>query len=328
MVTIPLSRIKADPNQPRRTFDAEKMAALVASIKSNGFREEYPILIDDKNVIIDGERRWRASKKVGLKEVPVEVLKDVKPWQRLLYQLQSEGAELDPLERNKAWVKLWELSQKYMTMKRLANSLGVDNATFSKNIKEWYDAQELLNKIRTQSGSRPLLEERPPKIAAIIQRAEISNKDKVLMGKRAGEQGWDEDKTFEIRKAVEEKPLRAKEILSHDYSSNENRHWKTTLEVAKAGFSLEDVRDLNETGRQMDVLDEQIDAFMDIFTYGLKLAAAMKRFDYTKVTPKKRIELHQKIQKYLPFVTGYIRGLESYMIKKGELKTATKLLKE
>lgn len=325
-MNIQVSRIKPDPNQPRRTFDAEKMAALVASIKSDGFRKEYPILIDEENVIVDGERRWRASKQAGLKEVPVEVMKDVKPWQRLLYQLQSEGAELDPLERNKAWVKLWELSQRYMTQKALANSLGVDNQTFSKNIKEWYDAQELLNKIRTQSGRRPLLEERPPRIAAIIQRAEISNKDKVLMGKVAGEQNWDEDKTLEIRKAVEEKPLRAKQILSHDYSSNENRHWKTTLEVAKAGFSMDDVKDLNETGRQMEVLDEQIDAFMDIFTYGLKLQAAMKRFDYTKVTPKKRIELHQKIQKYLPFVTGYIRKLESYMIEKGELKRNVSLL--
>jgi ParB/RepB/Spo0J family partition protein len=325
-MNIQVSQIKPDPNQPRRTFDAEKMAALVASIKSDGFRKEYPILIDEENVIVDGERRWRASKQAGLKEVPVEVMKDVKPWQRLLYQLQSEGAELDPLERNKAWVKLWELSQRYMTQKALANSLGVDNQTFSKNIKEWYDAQELLNKIRTQSGRRPLLEERPPRIAAIIQRAEISNKDKVLMGKVAGEQNWDEDKTLEIRKAVEEKPLRAKQILSHDYSSNENRHWKTTLEVAKAGFSMDDVKDLNETGRQMEVLDEQIDAFMDIFTYGLKLQAAMKRFDYTKVTPKKRIELHQKIQKYLPFVTGYIRKLESYMIEKGELKRNVSLL--
>ena len=84
---ISIKKIKPDPDQPRRTFNEEKMASLEASMKTDGFRKQYPIIINGGNIIVDGERRWRAAKKVGIKEVPVEVKKNVSPAQRLLYQL-------------------------------------------------------------------------------------------------------------------------------------------------------------------------------------------------------------------------------------------------
>src|SRR3990172_281491 len=100
---IAINKIKPDPNQPRRTFNEEKMKALEASIKADGFRLQYPIIINGGNIIVDGERRWRAAKKVGLKEVPVEKKENISDWERLLYQLQSEGAELEPSDRLEAW---------------------------------------------------------------------------------------------------------------------------------------------------------------------------------------------------------------------------------
>ena len=120
MKYIAVNKIKPDPNQPRRTFNEEKMKALEASMKDHGFRKQYPIIINGGNIIVDGERRWRAAKKVGIKEVPVEVKHDVSGWERLLYQLQSEGVELDFVEKNKAWAKLWEMAQKFETKESLA----------------------------------------------------------------------------------------------------------------------------------------------------------------------------------------------------------------
>ena len=162
---------------------------------------------------------------------------------------------------------------------------------------------------------------------ASIQRSKLSDQDKQTMAKKATTENWDEIRAYEIRKAIEEKPLKAKEILSHDYSDSESRHWKTTLEVAKAGFSHEEAEELKDTAKKVDEMSGQVDAFMDIFTYGLKLSAAMRKFDYTKVTPAKRAELHQKMHKFLPYVTGYIQELEAYMIDKGELKRNQQLIK-
>jgi len=316
--------IKPDPNQPRRTFDAEKMAALVASIKKDGFREEYPILVDSDRVIVDGERRWRASKKAGLKKVPVIIKDNVSESERLMYQLQSEGAELDKRERNRAWVRLWELAQTQMTKTDIAKALGVDHKTYGLVLSNHYDAQKLLDTLGTQSLRRRS-SKRPEKLFAGIERSSLSNKDKTKMAEKATEENWDEVRTYEIRRAIEEKPLSAKKILSHDYSDKESRHWKTTLEVAKAGFSNEEAEELKETAKSHDAMEEQIDAFMDIFTYGLKLSAALRKFDYTKVTPAKRTELHRKMYKFLPFVNGYIKELETYMIEMGELQRNHKL---
>ena len=53
-MNIAISKIKPDPNQPRRTFNEEKMKALEASIKADGFRLQYPFIINGGNIIVDG----------------------------------------------------------------------------------------------------------------------------------------------------------------------------------------------------------------------------------------------------------------------------------
>ena len=71
---IKISDIKPNPFQPRKTFDQDKLNELAESIKENGLFQ--PILVRKALVgyeIISGERRFRASKIAGLKEVPVIV---------------------------------------------------------------------------------------------------------------------------------------------------------------------------------------------------------------------------------------------------------------
>ena len=71
---LPIAKIVANPDQPRRTFDQEGLDELSASIKEHGVLQ--PILVAPKGdtyVIVAGERRYRASKMAGLSEVPVVV---------------------------------------------------------------------------------------------------------------------------------------------------------------------------------------------------------------------------------------------------------------
>lgn len=71
------SKIIANPKQPRKIFDQEKLKELVDSIVANGVLQ--PIIVnqasDDKYIIIAGERRYRASQLAGLKSIPAIIRK-------------------------------------------------------------------------------------------------------------------------------------------------------------------------------------------------------------------------------------------------------------
>jgi ParB-like chromosome segregation protein Spo0J len=101
-----IQKISPDKNQPRKTF--ENLDELAMSLKEDGFL--YPIVIDDDNTIIDGERRYRAAQKAGLKEVPVIQVDVESKKQRLIKQLiaDTHHQKLPLLERDKAWKKLYE----------------------------------------------------------------------------------------------------------------------------------------------------------------------------------------------------------------------------
>ncbi|MBR3643851.1 MAG: ParB/RepB/Spo0J family partition protein [Parasporobacterium sp.] len=71
---VKISLVEPNPDQPRRTFNEDELQELADSIKQFGVIQ--PILVQDKKnkdhyMIVAGERRWRASRIAGLKEVPV-----------------------------------------------------------------------------------------------------------------------------------------------------------------------------------------------------------------------------------------------------------------
>lgn len=74
VLRLPVADITANPSQPRRHFDDEAMAELVASVRAHGILQ--PILVrphGGRHQIIAGERRWRAAQAAGLHEMPVVV---------------------------------------------------------------------------------------------------------------------------------------------------------------------------------------------------------------------------------------------------------------
>lgn len=75
ITTISMNLIKADKEQPRKNFDPDKILELSESIKQHGVIQ--PIILRKENdtyVIVAGERRWRAAKTLGLKEIPAIVM--------------------------------------------------------------------------------------------------------------------------------------------------------------------------------------------------------------------------------------------------------------
>ena len=100
-VTLRLTEIEPNREQPRKTFDQKALDELAESIKKNGVLQ--PLLVrplsDGSYQLVAGERRWRASRIAGLTEVPV-IIKEMTDEQAmeiaLIENLQRE--DLNPIE--------------------------------------------------------------------------------------------------------------------------------------------------------------------------------------------------------------------------------------
>ena len=76
VVELNISEVEPMLNQPRKIFDEEKLQELCDSIKEHGVLQPILVVKDENGyTIIAGERRWRAAKKAGLKNIPA-IIKD------------------------------------------------------------------------------------------------------------------------------------------------------------------------------------------------------------------------------------------------------------
>lgn len=115
-VCIDINKIAPNPNQPRKNFDDEKLNELAESIKQHGIIQ--PILvrrIENGYEIVAGERRWRASRKAGLKEVPC-LIKAFSEQDNLLVALieNLQREDLNPIDEAEAYhymMKRYQLTQ-------------------------------------------------------------------------------------------------------------------------------------------------------------------------------------------------------------------------
>lgn len=107
---INITDIVANDNQPRTTFDEELMQELSDSIKEKGVIQ--PIIVtpidNGKYMIIEGERRWRASGLAGKKTIPAVLRSANNPKERLELALitNAQRQDLNPVELAKAYAKL------------------------------------------------------------------------------------------------------------------------------------------------------------------------------------------------------------------------------
>ncbi len=110
VVNVNITKIEPNRSQPRKTFDEDSLLELADSIKQFGVIN--PLIVTDKKdhyEIVGGERRWRAAKKAGLKEIPV-IIKDLTEQEiaeiALIDNIQRE--DINPIEEALAYKKLIE----------------------------------------------------------------------------------------------------------------------------------------------------------------------------------------------------------------------------
>ena len=133
---IALSKIYANPNQPRHTFDEEALDELAQSIAEHGVIS--PITLrkdsDGRYMIIAGERRYRASKMAGLSTIPayIRTAKDeqVMEW-ALIENIQRE--DLDAIEIALAYQRL--MDDYDLTQERMSERVGKKRATVANYLR-------------------------------------------------------------------------------------------------------------------------------------------------------------------------------------------------
>ena len=107
--TIDINKIEPNNNQPRKNFNEDKIHELAESIKQHGLIEPLIVQKGKKEfyTIIAGERRWRAAREAGIKEIPV-VVKDYSDQQvmeiALIENIQRE--DLNAIEEAEAYERL------------------------------------------------------------------------------------------------------------------------------------------------------------------------------------------------------------------------------
>ena len=110
IVTVRLSLVEPNREQPRQAFDEASLKELADSISQYGVLQ--PLVVQKKGSryeIIAGERRWRAARLAGLKEIPV-VIRDLSPKEVLEVSLVEniQREDLNPIEEAKAYQRLME----------------------------------------------------------------------------------------------------------------------------------------------------------------------------------------------------------------------------
>ncbi|MFY9462422.1 MAG: ParB/RepB/Spo0J family partition protein [Candidatus Sungiibacteriota bacterium] len=117
---IDIGKIEPNPYQPRREFGEEALQSLADSIRTHGVLQpivvskveiDSPRGLDVRYQLIAGERRWRASKMAGLREIPAVVKRGETPERQKLELALIENVQredLNPVERARAFKRLME----------------------------------------------------------------------------------------------------------------------------------------------------------------------------------------------------------------------------
>lgn len=132
---IPINLIKPNEGQPRKNFDEEKILQLSESIKEHGIIQPIVLKRDGSNyTIVAGERRWRAAKAAGFKEVPAIVmnLTDKQVIEiSLIENIQRQ--DLNPIEEALAFKKLIE--EFSFTQEELSRRIGKSRTSLTNSMR-------------------------------------------------------------------------------------------------------------------------------------------------------------------------------------------------
>lgn len=154
ILLIPTDKILPNPNQPRRAYDYGKLEALADSIRANGLLQPINIRLNQEGMyeLVTGERRLKASRIAGLREVPC-VLMDIDDGQSAVFALLEniQRADLNFFEEAQAIERLKTIYG--YTQEQLARQLGRTQAALSNKIRLLRLSDDIRQKILINSLS-------------------------------------------------------------------------------------------------------------------------------------------------------------------------------
>lgn len=157
MHRIEVSKIEADPDQPRRHFDETRLDELAASLKAHGQLQPIRVRWDVKASvyrIVAGERRWRASKRAGLSSLEAIILEDSTTLDAIRIEQVVENLQRDDLTKSDTARAYRSLMDSWgITARELAARLGVSESTVSRGLAVLKLPEEERAKIDSGKGS-------------------------------------------------------------------------------------------------------------------------------------------------------------------------------
>ena len=251
-VMVNITKVEPNREQPRKNFDEDALEELAESIKQFGLLQ--PILVQDRKTyyeIIAGERRWRAAKKAGLKEVPV-IIKNLTEQEiveiSLIENIQRE--DLNPIEEALAYKKLlteFNLKQDEVADRVSKSRTAVTNSM--RLLKLCDEVQQMIiNDMISTGHARALIGIEDPEeqyaIAQSIFAEKLSARDVEKLVKNLGKPKLkkpnDKDKSLEIIYRDIEENLKQKLSTKVAISSKGNGTGKIEIEF----YSHEDLEKL------------------------------------------------------------------------------------
>ncbi len=192
---ISVDQIKTNPNQPRKIFKEELLLELSNSIKENGVIQPLIVVKTDVGFeLVAGERRLRASKMAGLKEVPV-VIKRATDREKMVMSIieNVQRSDLNCVEEALAYFQLMEEFQ--LTQEEVSKKVAKDRSTvanFLRILKLPRDVVDMLQKELLSFGHAKVLaavKEREDclRIAneAIVKKLSVRETEKLVKSKKS-----------------------------------------------------------------------------------------------------------------------------------------------
>ena len=224
-----IDEISPNRLQPRNYFDDKKLNELMTSIKEHGVLQPVVVQkVDSGFELIVGERRWRASKKLGLKKIPA-VIREVNDTQSLEIAIieNIHRQDLNPIEEAEAYARL--SNEFALTQEMVAEKVGKSRAAvanilrllkLSRNIKE-----DLISEKISMGHARALLGLEESKQMETL-RNEIVKQDLTVR--------QTESRVNKLKKGVLDKPITQKvnkDIFTKDLEKDLARRLGTKVDI-------------------------------------------------------------------------------------------------
>lgn len=169
LINIPIGKIIANPNQPRKTFYEQTISELAESIKEHGVLS--PIIVRPSGLkyeIIAGERRFRAAGQAGLKEIPAIIKKASDSDSRIISLIENiQREDLNDIDRASALRELKTTLK--MSWEEIAKRLGLTK----RRVLDLVGLLDLPDEIKEDIRQKKLTERHGRALRQLLDKAEV-----------------------------------------------------------------------------------------------------------------------------------------------------------